>query len=246
MTTTSGTGREIGDRAAFLAPARARLAGGIAVNPVHPPPPPRRPGEPVPLPRYRNVDPDDLVGTFAAAVAHAEGVCHVVDGDVPDDLLDRLVDELGGRPVVTSREPVAGRVGERLAARGVPVGPATVDAAAAAGLGVTGAVAGIAATGSVVLDSRAAGGRTASLLPSVHLCVLSVNTLFAAPADVLRTLGSVADALPPSLVLVTGPSRTGDIEQLLTLGAHGPTALHVVLVTDGPRRASTSGAGPRA
>jgi L-lactate dehydrogenase complex protein LldG len=37
--------------------------------------------------------------------------------------------------------------------------------------------------------------------------------------------------LPPSLVLVTGPSRTGDIEQLITLGAHGPTALHVVLVT---------------
>ena len=119
-----GTGRETGDRAAFLAPARARLAGGIAVNPVHPPPPPRRPGEPVPLPRYRNLDPDDLVGTFAAAVAHAEGVCHVVDGDVPDDLLDRLVDELGGRPVVTSREPAAERVGERLAARGVAVGPA--------------------------------------------------------------------------------------------------------------------------
>jgi L-lactate dehydrogenase complex protein LldG len=246
VTTTRGAGREVGDRAAFLAPAQARLAGGIALNPVHPPPPPRRPGEPVPLPHYRNVDPDDLVGTFAAAVAHAEGVCHVVDGDVPDALLDRLVDELDGRPVVTSREPAAARVGERLAARGVPVGPATVDAAAAAGLGVTGAVAGIAATGSVVLDSRAAGGRTASLLPSVHLCVLSMNTLFSTPADVLRALGSGADALPPSLVLVTGPSRTGDIEQLLTLGAHGPTALHVVLVTDEPRRASTSGAGPRA
>jgi L-lactate dehydrogenase complex protein LldG len=242
--TTPGGGREVGDRTAFLAPARARLAGGITLNPVHPPPPPRRPGEP--LPGYANLDPDDLVGTFAAAVAHAEGVCHVVDGDVPDALLDRLVDELGGRAVVTSREPEAARIGERLAARGVPVGPATVDAAAAAGLGVTGAVAGIAATGSVVLDSRAAGGRTASLLPSVHLCVLSVNILFLAPADVLRTLGSGADALPPSLVLVTGPSRTGDIEQLLTLGAHGPTALHVVLVTDGPRRASTSGAGPRA
>jgi L-lactate utilization protein LutC len=246
VTTTRGTGREIGDRAAFLAPARARLAGGIALNPVHPPPPPRRPGEPVPLPRYSNVDPDDLVATFASAVAHAEGVCHVVDGEVPDALLDRLVGELGGRSVVISREPAAASVGERLAARGVPVGPATVDAAAAAGLGVTGAVAGIAATGSVVLDSRAAGGRTASLLPSVHLCVLSVNILLAAPADVLRTLGSGADALPPSLVLVTGPSRTGDIEQLLTLGAHGPTALHVVLVTDGPGRASTSGAAPRA
>ena len=44
----------------------------------------------------------------------------------------------------------------------------------------------------------------------------------------------------PSLVLVTGPSRTGDIEQLLTLGAHGPTALHVVLVAPCERWA-----GPR-
>ena len=70
-----------------------------------------------------------------------------------------------------------------------------------------------------------------------------MNSLFPTPADVLRRLGSAVDALPSSLVLVTGPSRTGDIEQLLTLGAHGPTALHVVLVTDGPGRASTSQAG---
>lgn len=245
---------ETGDRAAFLAPARQRLAGGILINPVHAPPPPRAPGDPVPLPRYLTVDPGDLVGTFAAAVAHAEGTCHVVEGrgdghgdrEVPDALLDDLAGELGGRSVVTSREPVARALGARLAARGVPVDEPTVDASARAGLGVTGAVAGIAATGSVVLDSRAAGGRAASLLPSVHLCVLSVNSLFAAPADVLRTLGSGRDALPPSLVLVTGPSRTGDIEQLLTLGAHGPTALHVVLVTDGPGSASTSGAETRA
>jgi L-lactate dehydrogenase complex protein LldG len=147
---------------------------------------------------------------------------------------------------VTSREPVAERIGARLADRGVAVGPATVESAAAAGLGVTGATAAIAATGSVVLDSAAAGGRIASLLPAVHLCVVRMNNLCAAPADVLRPLGSGADAVPPSVVLVTGPSRTGDIEQLLTLGAHGPTALHVVLVTDGPGRASTSGATPRA
>jgi len=240
------TGRESGDRAAFLAPARRRLAGGIWINPVHPPPPARTAGDPVPLPRYLTLDPDDLVGTFADAVAHAEGTCHVVPDTVPDALLDDLAAELDGRSVVTSREPVARDVGARLAARGVPVDEATVEAAARAGLGVTGAVAGIAATGSVVLDSRAAGGRTASLLPSVHLCVLSVKSLFSAPADVLRVLGSDRDALPPSLVLVTGPSRTGDIEQLLTLGAHGPTALHVVLVTDGPDRASTSGAEARA
>lgn len=235
------TGQETGDRAAFLAPARDRLAGDILTNPVHVPPPPLVAGDPVRLPGYRNLDPDDLVGTFVAAVAHAEGTCHLVDGDVPDDLLDRLVAELDGRTVVTSAEPGARAVGARLAARGVEVGEATPETAAPAGLGVTGAVAAVAATGTVVLDSRVAGGRTASLLPAVHLCVVDVNTLVATPADVLRRLGSGGDAPPPSLVLVTGPSRTGDIEQLLTLGAHGPTALHVVLVTDAGRASSISG-----
>ena len=240
--TGAEAGRETGDRHAFLATARQRLAGDIFTNPVHMPPPTPAAGAPVPLPGYRNLDPDDLVTTFAEAVAHAEGTCHVVGGEVPDDLLDRLVAELGDRSVVTTPEPAALAVGRRLADRGVTVEEATVESAARAGLGVTGAVAAIAATGSLVLDSRAAGGRVASLLPTVHLCVASVNTLLPTPADVLRRLGSATDALPPSLVLVTGPSRTGDIEQLLTLGAHGPTALHVVLVTDGPGRASTSSA----
>ena len=228
------TGAEAGDRGAFLATARQRLAGGVVPNPVHPPPPPLDPGAATPRPRYRNLDPDDLAGTFAAAVTEAGGTCHSVAGRVPDDLLDRVVAELGGRPAITSAEPEARDVGARLAARGAVVEAPSVEAAARAGLGVTGAVAAVAATGSVVLDSRAAGGRAVSLLPPVHLCVTSVNTLFPTPAEVLRGLGSDVDALPPSMVLVTGPSRTGDIEQLLTLGAHGPTALHVVLVTDGP------------
>jgi hypothetical protein len=230
------TGRETGDRAGFLAPARRALAGGIAINPVHLPPPTPGPGAAVPLPGYHNLDPDDLVGTFAAAVGHVDGTCHLPDGPgpgVPDALLDRLAGELDGRSAVTSVEPEAREVGRRLADRGVTVHEATVAHAAAAGLGITGAVAAVAATGSVVLDSRVAGGRVASLLPAVHLCVVPVNSLVATPADVLRRLGSASDALPPSLVLVTGPSRTGDIEQLLTLGAHGPTALHVVLVSRG-------------
>src|SRR5690606_29883473 len=130
--------------------------------------------------------------------------------------------------------------------RGVAVEPFTVEAAARAALGVTGAAAAVAATGSVVLDSRRAGGRTASLLPPVHLCVVQVAALHPTPADVLRHLGDPGGGLPPSLVLVTGPSRTGDIEQLLTLGAHGPTALHVVLVLDGPGPASTRDGGARA
>jgi L-lactate dehydrogenase complex protein LldG len=81
---------------------------------------------------------------------------------------------------------------------------------------------------------RSAGGRLASLLPPVHICVLPADRIVAAPADVLRGLGHDPGALPSSLVLVTGPSRTGDIEQLLTIGAHGPTALHVIVVSPAP------------
>jgi L-lactate utilization protein LutC len=237
------TGTEHGDRERFLAPARSLLSDGIHPNPVHVPPPTPLPSDPVPEARYLNLDSGDLVTTFVDAVAHAEAVCHVVEDDVPDSLLDRIVAELGERDgtAVVSDEPEARAVGDRLAARGLAVDRATPATAAAAALGVTSATAAIAATGSGGLDSRRAGGRVASLLPSVHLCVVPVGRLLATPADVLRRLGSAAEAPPPSLVVVTGPSRTGDIEQLLTLGAHGPTALHVVLVTDGPSSSPPSG-----
>ena len=96
-----------------------------------------------------------------------------------------------------------------------------------ADLGVTSAIAAVAATGSVVVDAAAAGGRGASLLPTVHLCVVPRARLVATPSDVLRR---GAMPLPSNRVLVTGPSRTGDIEQIITLGVHGPTAVHVLLV----------------
>ncbi len=229
------TGSEHGDRGRFLAAARARLAGGDPARPVPPPPPSRPPvtdgdAAGLPEPTYPNLDPDDVVGTFARAVEEAGGVCHRVSGGVPDALLDHLVAELNAWDVVVSAEPEAVALGERLAGRGVEVAPATTGAAARATVGVTSAVAGIAATGSVVLDSRRAGGRLASLLPAVHLCVLPVERLVATPGDLLRSLGTDPAALPSALVIETGPSRSGDIEQILTIGAHGPTRLHVVLV----------------
>lgn len=230
---------EHGDRTLFLALARQRLAGGIPVNMVHPPPP-RDPAltaadrPPAPEPTYTNVDPDDLLATFARSIEEAGGVCHQVVGQVPDTLLDHLVAELDAWDVVVSQDPEALALGERLTDRGVEVSPAGREATTRAALGVTSAVAGIAATGSVVLDSARAGGRLASVLPPAHLCVLPVERLVATPADVLRRLGDDPADLPSSLVLVTGPSRTGDIEQLLTIGAHGPMALHVIVVSPPP------------
>lgn len=228
-----GVELEHGDRALFLALARQRLARGIPANTVHPmvPPPAGEEAGFAPEPAYANLVDDDVVGSFARAVEEAGAVCHVVEGEIPETLLDHIVAELGGWEAVVSAEPEAIALGHSLSGRGVEVRSAGPEAAAGATIGVTSAIAGVAATGSIVLDSRRAGGRLASLLPPVHVCVLPADRIVATPADVLRGLGDDPAALPPSLVLVTGPSRTGDIEQLLTIGAHGPTALHVIVVS---------------
>lgn len=221
--------RQHGPREQVLARLRERLAGGVPTNAAHPAPAP----QPLaPVPRFRVVDPDDLVGTFARTAAEAGATVHRAPAadpsEVPDGLLAPILAAAPGVAVL-SRDPDAVALGatlERLGATCLPYDPAT---AATAALGVTGSVAAVAATGSMVLDAARAGGRGASLLPPVHLCVVRASAVVATPGDVLRAIGR--DGPPPSnLVLVTGPSRTGDIEQILTVGVHGPAAVHIVVL----------------
>jgi L-lactate dehydrogenase complex protein LldG len=232
--------REHGDRQRFLDIARQRLGTEIPFTQVPPhqeradamDDPADAPGADaaVPTPSYPNLNADDLVGTFLRALEEAGGTAHVVDQRVPDPLLDHLIAELGAWEVVVSTDPEAVELGERLAARGVEVSPAAPEAASRAAIGVTVAVAGIAATGSVVLDSRGPQGHLSSLLPPVHLCLLPVGRLVATPGDYFGALGADPTDPAPTVTVLTGPSRRGDIEQLLLHGDRGPTALHVVLV----------------
>jgi len=219
---------EHGDRAAFLARIRERQGPPPATGPHPPPPPP----DVVPQIGYRSLDgvdpadPDALLPVFVAALRAAEATVDVVDGDPSDDLLRTFVEAYGVGSAVTSAEPEAVALGARLAGLGVEVAPYGRDAGAAADLAVTSATHGIAATGTLVLDSTATGGRAVAILPSTHLCVLPLGRLVASHADVLRPQRR---PMPSDRLLISGPSRTGDIEQRLTLGAHGPLALHVVV-----------------
>jgi L-lactate dehydrogenase complex protein LldG len=217
--------RETGDRAAFLAGARARLGRGISVNPVHVPP---SPTAVPPTVQFAALDPDDLVGSFIAAATAVDAEVHVVDGGaVPATVVD-LARRHGAATVVRTPETSVEGAAGALADAGLRV--EHYERGSSADLGLTGAVAGVAATGSVVLDSGVARSRGAGLLPPVHVCVLGVEQLVATPAGVLHPL---ADGPPSSFVLVGGPSRTGDVEQILTLGVHGPRHVHVVLVRPG-------------
>lgn len=103
----------------------------------------------------------------------------------------------------------------------------TVDA------GFTVARSGIAATGTLILAPDAGTPRTVSLVPPLHIALVYADTLHATLHDAARD-ERWRDGMPANLVLVSGPSKTSDIQQTLAFGAHGPRWMWVVIVTGDP------------
>ena len=93
--------------------------------------------------------------------------------------------------------------------------------------GVSEAAWGLADTGSVVLAASPEEPRARSLLPDVHVSLLREDRILPGLDELFERVGN---SLPSSLAIVTGPSRSADIEQKLTVGVHGPGEEHVVLV----------------
>ena len=98
-------------------------------------------------------------------------------------------------------------------------------------VGVSGAFAGIAETGTVMLLSGPECPITLAFLPETHVVVLNARDIVGAYEDAWARLRlERPNAMPRSVNWITGPSRTADIEQTLFLGAHGPRRLHIVIV----------------
>jgi len=96
-------------------------------------------------------------------------------------------------------------------------------------VGVTRAQAGIAETGTLVLDSSVERNRLVSLVPPIHVAILNASQIYATLTEVLKVLQSGAE-LSPAITFITGPSRTADIELTLAIGVHGPQELYVIVV----------------
>jgi L-lactate dehydrogenase complex protein LldG len=89
----------------------------------------------------------------------------------------------------------------------------------------------VAQTGSVCVTALSSGGRTLSVLPPHHIVVARKEQLVTdLPAAYERLANKYATTYPSFIGFITGPSRTGDIERILVLGAHGPKKLTVLLV----------------
>ncbi len=85
----------------------------------------------------------------------------------------------------------------------------------------------LAETGSLVVTARPEEPRSLTLLPPVHIAVADPSHLI---ADLFDLFAKYPSGLPSSLVLITGPSKTGDIELRLVTGVHGPGEVHVILL----------------
>jgi len=99
--------------------------------------------------------------------------------------------------------------------------------------GITSCLGGIAETGGLILCPSPEEPRLLSLVPPIHLVLLDPASIWDTLWQAVRELGW-ARSIPPNALVVSGPSKTADIEQTLAYGVHGPKRLVVVLVAGGP------------
>jgi|SRR5271165_144210 len=97
-------------------------------------------------------------------------------------------------------------------------------------VGVTGVFCAIAETGTMVLLAGAAAPTASALLVDTHVAVVPAKRIVDGMEDAFAWIRRERGVLPRAVNLISGPSRTGDIEQTIVLGAHGPFRVHVLIV----------------
>jgi L-lactate dehydrogenase complex protein LldG len=103
-------------------------------------------------------------------------------------------------------------------------------------VGITGVFAAIAETGTLMVASGPASPAATSLLPETHIAVVPVTRIVAHMEDGWDLLRAELGQMPRAVNFISGPSRTGDIDQTIVLGAHGPYRVHMILVAESAGR----------
>jgi L-lactate dehydrogenase complex protein LldG len=97
-------------------------------------------------------------------------------------------------------------------------------------LGITGVFCAIAETGTLVVLTGADTPTATTLLPETHVAVVAANRIVDTMEDAFALVRKERGTVPRAINLISGPSRTGDIEQTIVLGAHGPFRVHILVV----------------
>ena len=167
----------------------------------------------------------DLAGRFAnKALSLASSVERVGGSDEVPAAVARYLAEHG----LPSQAVVTGDVAG-LAWAGAGIDVAARGAVDADKIGISGCFCAIAETGTLMLLSGPQTPASVSLLPETHIAVVPVGRIVATMEDAFALLRAEQGALPRAVNFISGPSRTGDIEQTIVLGAHGPCRVHLIL-----------------
>ena len=176
---------------------------------------------------------DDLAERFTASLTAGAGEVHRAASLAEAlDILGQLLAELPARQVAVNAEPPLD--GIDLAARWPNVEWHVTNQSsgdlrafcAAADAGITGVDAALAETGTIVVSSGPGKSRLVSLLPPVHIALVPTSSL---TVDLFTWTAARSGAMPASVTLISGPSKTADIEQVMAIGVHGPKRLIVIL-----------------
>jgi L-lactate utilization protein LutC len=173
---------------------------------------------------------------FTAAGGHFHRAATI---DAASDKVLQLVQEKAASRVLLGRGPVLdslnmfGKLSARceIAVVNAADQEPNRDQVFAADIGISGVDFLVAETGTIVVQSRPEEPRSLSLLPPVHIAVAARSQLVPDLFDLFAAMqGPEGPSMPSCLTLITGPSKTGDIELRLVTGVHGPGEIHLVLI----------------
>ncbi|HLW90164.1 MAG TPA: lactate utilization protein [Roseiarcus sp.] len=186
------------------------------------------------IPARGQGDAATMAAAFKAEAERAQASVVEVAGaaDVPAEIARYLRD---------ANLPATLRMGEDKRLAAMPWGETALEVAHGASdghdlNGASVAFAAVAESGTLALASGPDNPTTINFLPDNHIVVVFAGDIVADYESVWKNLRARfgKGAMPRTVNLVTGPSRSADIEQTLLLGAHGPRRLHIVMVKDGP------------
>ncbi|HYF79601.1 MAG TPA: lactate utilization protein C [Symbiobacteriaceae bacterium] len=202
----------------------------------------------LPIPEVGPSDAEALVERYQVELAKLSGKSYRVlsEAEVAPLVVGILKEAGVAGSVVRWDDPSLNGLGldEALGAAGCSVtalkhgepGRPQVELAEASVAGITGADFAIAETGTLVLGSSRPGvaggpgrGRTVALLPPIHIAVVRKEQFVYTPAHVFQRLRQLG-VMPSQVIFASGPSRSADIENDLSIGVHGPCQAHVIII----------------
>ncbi len=192
----------------------------------------------VPLPPELSLDREAKIDRLAAMMTAMRTEIHIVDLDNWIDRLKELAREKGWKrllygpdgpvgPAIETAWPAENGGLPELVAYREPVETFKEDLFQI-DAGITSVRAGVAETGAVVLWPTSYEPRLMSLVPPVHVAVLDADTIYNSLAEMMA-VERWADGMPTNALLISGPSKTADIEFTLVFGVHGPKELVLLI-----------------